>query len=61
MVTQSISEYAKNHLVIIIAHRLQTVIDAKKIIVLEQGNIIESGTHQALLTLNGYYAQQVNL
>lgn len=61
VVTQSISEYAKNHLVIIIAHRLQTVIDAKKIIVLEQGNIIESGTHQALLTLNGYYAQQVNL
>jgi ATP-binding cassette subfamily C protein CydD len=61
VVTQSISEYAKNHLVIIVAHRLQTVIDAKKIIVLEQGKIIESGTHQALLTLNGYYAQQVNL
>jgi ATP-binding cassette subfamily C protein CydD len=61
IVTQSISEYAKNHLVIVIAHRLQTVVDAKNIIVLEQGKVTESGTHQELLTLNGYYAQQVNL
>jgi ATP-binding cassette subfamily C protein CydD len=61
IITASIKAYAKNHIVIVIAHRLHTVIDAKKIIVLEQGKIIESGTHQELLTHDGYYTQQVNL
>jgi ATP-binding cassette subfamily C protein CydD len=61
MITASINAYAENHIVIVIAHRLHTVIDAKKIIVLEQGKVIESGTHQELLTHDGYYAQQVNL
>ncbi|MBL4765890.1 MAG: thiol reductant ABC exporter subunit CydD [Colwellia sp.] len=61
VITSSINAYAKNHIVIVIAHRLHTVIDAKKIIVLEQGKIIESGTHQELLKHNGYYAQQINL
>lgn len=60
VVTQSITEYAENHLVIIIAHRLQTVINAKKIIVLEQGKVVESGSHSELLKLNGYYARQIN-
>jgi ATP-binding cassette subfamily C protein CydD len=61
IISQSINDYAKEHLVIVIAHRLQTVIEAKKIIVLEQGKVIESGTHQELLKSNGYYAQQVKL
>ncbi|MBL0710535.1 MAG: thiol reductant ABC exporter subunit CydD [Colwellia sp.] len=61
IITESINNYAKNHLVIVIAHRLQTVINAKNIIVLDQGKVIESGTHQALLMNNGYYAKQVKL
>jgi ATP-binding cassette subfamily C protein CydD len=61
IITSSINDYAKNNIVVVIAHRLHTVIDAKKIIVLEQGKVIESGTHQELLTHNGYYAQQVLL
>lgn len=61
IITASINAYAKNNIVIVIAHRLHTVKDAKKIIVLEQGEVIESGSHQELLNLNGYYAQQVNL
>ena len=61
IITSSINAYAENHIVIVIAHRLHTVIDAKKIIVLEQGKIIESGTHQNLLNHDGYYAQQVNM
>ena len=61
VITSSINAYAENHIVIVIAHRLHTVIDAKKIIVLEQGKVIESGTHQELLSHDGYYAQQVNV
>jgi ATP-binding cassette subfamily C protein CydD len=60
IITSSINAYAKNHIVIVIAHRLHTVIDAKNIIVLEQGKVIESGTHQALLNHNGYYAGMVS-
>ncbi|MEY8214183.1 MAG: thiol reductant ABC exporter subunit CydD, partial [Colwellia sp.] len=40
IITQSINDYAKNHLVIVIAHRLQTVMNAKNIMVLEQGKVI---------------------
>ncbi|WP_158966256.1 thiol reductant ABC exporter subunit CydD [Paraglaciecola sp. L3A3] len=61
IITDSINAYAKDHLVIVIAHRLHTVINAKHIIVLEQGKIIEYGDHQTLLANNGYYAQQVNI
>ncbi|AAZ26124.1 thiol reductant ABC exporter subunit CydD [Colwellia psychrerythraea] len=61
IITSSINAYAENHIVIVIAHRLHTVIDAKKIIVLEQGKVIETGTHQELLSHDGYYAQQVNV
>ncbi|MBL1416173.1 MAG: thiol reductant ABC exporter subunit CydD [Moritella sp.] len=61
IVSNSIAEYAKQHLVIVIAHRLHTVVDAKKIIVLEQGQIIEQGTHTELLALNGSYANTVNI
>jgi ATP-binding cassette subfamily C protein CydD len=60
IITSSINAYAKNHIVIVIAHRLHTVIDAKNIIVLEQGKVIESGAHQALLNHNGYYAGMVS-
>ena len=61
IVSDSVAEYAKQHLVIVIAHRLHTVVDAKQIIVLEQGQIIEQGTHTELLALNGSYANTVNI
>lgn len=61
IITDSINAYAKSHLVIVIAHRLHTVINAKNIIVLEQGKIIESGSHQALLAQNNYYAKQIKI
>ena len=61
IITDSINNYAKTHIVIVVAHRLHTVIGAKQIIVLKQGKIIESGNHQALLDKDGYYAQQVKL
>jgi ATP-binding cassette subfamily B protein len=42
---------------LIIAHRLSTIIDADRILVMEHGRIVESGTHRALLQKNGVYTQ----
>ncbi len=44
---------------IIIAHRLSTIRDADRIVVLEQGSIVEQGNHQELLDLDGYYSKLI--
>jgi len=44
----------------IIAHRLSTIRDADTILVMNEGNIIEQGTHQELLDANGFYADLYN-
>jgi ABC-type multidrug transport system fused ATPase/permease subunit len=44
---------------IVIAHRLSTVIDADRIVVLERGAVAETGSHAALLARNGIYAELV--
>lgn len=50
----------KNRTSIVIAHRLSTIENADKIIVMEQGEIVEQGEHQSLLAKNGIYAQLHN-
>lgn len=47
----------QNRITLVIAHRLSTIEKADKIIVLDGGNIIETGTHQGLLAKQGRYAQ----
>jgi ATP-binding cassette, subfamily B, heavy metal transporter len=47
---------ARNRTTLIIAHRLSTVVHADQILVMDQGSIIERGTHQDLLLANGRYA-----
>ena len=39
----------------VVAHRLSTIVSADKILVMKDGNIIESGTHRELLEKNGFY------
>jgi len=45
---------------IVIAHRLTSIMDSNKIFVLDRGEIVESGTHEELLQLNGIYARMWN-
>ena len=61
LVSDSIAEYAKDHLVIVIAHRLSTVTQAKSIIAMAQGQIIEQGCHHTLVQQQGWYAQMLNI
>ncbi len=51
----------KGKTVIIISHRFSTVRNADRIVVMEQGQIVEEGTHPQLLALNGRYAQAFHL
>ena len=54
-------EAAKDKTVIFISHRLSTTVDADKIYVMENGEIIESGTHDELMKLGKTYAYMFNL
>ena len=55
-ILSGLREVMKNQTTILIAHRISTVKDANKIIVLEDGAIVEQGTHDELLDLGGRYA-----
>jgi len=52
----ALARAAEGRTVITIAHRLSTVADADRIVVLEDGHIVEEGTHNDLLERNGHYA-----
>lgn len=51
----TLRQVAANHTTLVIAHRLSTVVDADRILVMEEGRIVEQGSHQRLLQLGGIY------
>ncbi|MFP4089993.1 MAG: ABC transporter ATP-binding protein [Cyclobacteriaceae bacterium] len=57
LIQQAIEKLMKGRTSIVIAHRLSTIQSASQILVLDHGEIKERGTHQELLSLNGYYSQ----
>ena len=54
---QLMKEQTYNKTWVYVAHRLETVVDADKILVFKSGKLIESGTHTELLSKKGYYAE----
>ena len=61
LLQEALNRLLENRTAVIIAHRLATIRKADKIIVLQDGRIIESGNHQQLLELGGLYARLYSL
>ncbi len=55
VIVENLSSYFKGRTVIIVAHRLSTVKNADKIIVMDGGKIVETGTHTSLIENKGAY------
>ncbi len=60
-IQETLREVARDHTTLVIAHRLSTVVDADRILVMDQGRIVEQGTHQALLAKEGVYQRMWQL
>lgn len=61
VVQESLESLAANRTTFVIAHRLSTIKNAKRIVVMDEEGIVESGNHEQLLALDGVYAGLYNL
>jgi ABC-type transport system involved in Fe-S cluster assembly fused permease/ATPase subunit len=59
-IQNALERVSRNRTTLVIAHRLSTIVGADEIIVLDQGRIVERGSHQRLLALGGLYASMWN-
>lgn len=60
-IQETLHEVAENHTTLVIAHRLSTVVDADRILVMDNGRILEQGTHRQLIAAGGIYCNMWNL
>ena len=60
LIQKAFSALTKDRTVIMIAHRLSTVVNADRIIVLDDGHVVEEGSHKDLVNKNGLYARMWN-
>ncbi|MBU6174780.1 MAG: ABC transporter ATP-binding protein, partial [Planctomycetes bacterium] len=61
LIQESLSLLLQNRTSFVIAHRLSTIMNADQIIVLDQGQIVQRGTHLELMESGGIYQQMVRL
>ena len=57
LIQEAITKQIKGKTVVVIAHRLRTVVGADKIVVLEEGKLVEEGTYEELIKKKGLYSK----
>ena len=60
-IREALDSLSENRTTLIIAHRLSTILDADQIVVMDQGRIVDQGTHEELLSRDGIYTELFNL